>query len=185
VSTIFDARIFSELMDMFPQYVGEWKEKKKAELLEILASAYADHQDGSVQASSGPAANDQALELAATVFKCSHCRLCTSYPGILTHGCLTINGPFGLTDERIQRIFNTLDCQPWNFGGKRVLVAKRVDEPYKGLVKACGFDPDVTTGRQMDEEGIYVECLRCTTSHTRVAFFWRLAVRLISSSSMC
>lgn len=170
--------MFAEVMTELPQLSKDWRASKGRELLALMNQV---DIPASSEDSDTAAVEDvhSRLQLATTYFKCLSCpKYPIRYPLILEHRCLTefdYDPPFPSGEIGL---YESLKSIPWNYDN-RVMIHEDAHHAARAVVEACGFDPDVTTSREMDEMNPVVECLRCSNTARRRGRRWQGAVRFL------
>lgn len=128
------------------------------------------------------------LKLAAIFFRCHWCTEPISYPRVLVHNCLMktrsrSNGDEDsedeTEDEKLLALVPSWVGMPWNHDKEQVTFDEEAWKCARGVIVACGEDPDTVTASQMDDKDQRVECLQCrtqTASGKRLVMKWRIAI---------
>ncbi|KAJ6513374.1 hypothetical protein C8R45DRAFT_345014 [Mycena sanguinolenta] len=148
---------FAAAVSTLPEFLADWRQSKEKELVKIMQKT----RPGSVEAD---------LHLATTFFTCSLSNDADPLrlPTILVHKSTT-NIRYNEWDfDSVQR---TLWEEPWNASGN-VRLHAQAQHNARFVVEACGLDPDVTTGTEMDEINPALECLNCCRGDDRYVMRW-------------
>ncbi|KAJ7172194.1 hypothetical protein C8R46DRAFT_893686 [Mycena filopes] len=153
---------FQEVIDDLPRLFAAWREEKTLSLLHLL-----------------PGGPDRDLLLRATTyFRCASCKEPIAYPRILAHKCLSdLQHGHRNRDDDLTVLCISLDSEPWNCDGKRVAYYPTAEASAHSVVRACGFDTEVTTVQDMDDVNPWIECVCCSHKvRGRAVFRWRKGV---------
>ncbi|KAF7374990.1 hypothetical protein MSAN_00385100 [Mycena sanguinolenta] len=146
---------FAAAISSVAEFSVGWRRRKEKELIKIMRK----NRPGAVQAD---------LHLATTFFTCSiYPAEPLRFPAILVHPSATEFDEWGEVDSEEEDEDTRVDLQytlqeaAWN-ADDCVQLQERAQRSARFIVRACGLDPDVTTGAEMDEINPALECLNCS-----------------------
>ncbi|KII95706.1 hypothetical protein PLICRDRAFT_121269 [Plicaturopsis crispa FD-325 SS-3] len=147
---------FASAVASLPAFVHTWRRDTVSFLISMVpgASTVAD------------------LHLATTFFHCLVCESPIQYPAILTHSCMARVGaigdePDGYETVRWEQCYRSLDCEPWNLGGKKVVFDYTAFQLSRQLISLCGQDHSSVTGDDMDVHPARFICKAYACQHHR------------------
>ncbi|KAL1755244.1 hypothetical protein FB107DRAFT_290983 [Schizophyllum commune] len=135
-----------------------------------------------------------ALALATTIFMCDWCKEVCAYPDILAHACLRkVRRPppdkeydwkWGASrlalGERVASVagdvfLRRLRMTRWNCEGVHVTFDHNARRCARGIVEACGLDPERATAEEVYEAGGRFQCAmpRCPVKMAKEVMDWR------------
>ncbi|KAJ6513367.1 hypothetical protein C8R45DRAFT_1068349 [Mycena sanguinolenta] len=154
---------FAAAISSVAEFSVDWQRRKEKELVKIMRKNH-------------PDAVEADLHLATTFFSCStYFTELLGFPTILVHPSPTQFDDQWEEEDTVD-LQHTLQEQAWNADG-RVRLQERAQRNARAVVEACGLDPDVTTGAEMDEINPALECLNCRTDRGSLVMRWTGAVR--------
>ncbi|KAJ7632883.1 hypothetical protein FB45DRAFT_913789 [Roridomyces roridus] len=157
---------FEHLVDEFPTLCEDWRKSKTSQLVALVPGRRDDDNP------------DVFLRRATTFFRCGECSQPIAYPRILAHSCLfSLQHGHRNREDDTALLCEELKAEPWNSGGRRVAWYPEAVASAKTVVRACGLNTDMTTARDMDDVGAWLECVRCAHKERgRTVFRWRKAI---------
>ncbi|KAF9466241.1 hypothetical protein BDZ94DRAFT_1251484 [Collybia nuda] len=164
---------FQGAMSELASLIDGWRQTKNRELLEMMK----------VSLDIGSDAPQSMLNLATTFFYCTSCKAEVQHPRILIHACTT---SLRYSEDASSKYFYDLGCEPWNFGGKRVLFHHVAYTTSRSILKSCGYNPDIVTAQEIQDANPFIECLDCSNEKQgRLIMRWPQAVSHSISHQRC
>jgi hypothetical protein len=162
---------FDEHLDQLPALTTRWLQACKEQLIRLTPS------NTTLEAITD---DDSArLDLATTFFRCKWCTDPVSYPRVLEHRCIVGARNNNVEDSDPDSVFiaacGALGSGPWNYGNDQLEFEEEASSSARGILTACGVDPDTTTAATMNMMDHRIECLRCSNKSGRLVMRWKTA----------
>ena len=159
------ATLLEGLPDHLPQLSAEICRKRSEQIASILP------WDG---------ATPDSLELAITWFTCRWCNVALRHQEVFKHMCFRTRS---LEAARPRTQLNEFTGNPWTWPAEKLLFAEAISKATRGVVVACGGDPNKMTYRELDDIPCRIAWFQGTLGLQVID--WRQLVRFSRTGTNC
>lgn len=172
-----DGDAFQDLLGGLPRLKARWLAQQEEHLAKMLEAAMGGVPASIAGSSQGGCDKSEQytrlLELAVSVFECRRCKMRMGARSALGHRCARRpDQPWSLYPVAAGLVFapGTYLYEVWKFYPKLCPWSHECftvpdPEPLRGILRACGWDPDVVTADEVDAPG---QCLASTDADGRI-----------------